>query len=486
MLRLPAAQHVGGHEGRAASAGSRASPAVPRASQRTRPAASSATATTSALERVFVYCLCWSVGALLEADDRMKFDTWLRRRDGSKRIMPRVQEGETVYEYYVDSSTGEWQPWKPPQWTYPGGDKLDFSNLLVPTMDSTRARTSSGPSTARRDPSSWSAPRGRRRRRPRSCSWPSMDPGTMLTKRSTSRRATTPGMAQYSIEAELDKRGGKNFGPPNGKKMTIFFDDVSMPEVNKWGDQTTLELVRQLVEHGGFCFLDKDKRGDFKTCEDLQYLAAMQHPGGGKNDIPNRLKRKFFIFNMVLPQHHERSTTSTARCSTGASRDGTSTGTRSRSSAKLTNATIQLWRVMKARMLPTPAKFHYVFNMRDLSRVFQGILCTPKAVDPDGRPARDGGQARERLARAHAARPVASRVRPRLQRQARDDQGQGRATTASSASSADDVFGATCYEQAMRLSEVHGQLPARRRVRRGRDTRRGGPQGVRARRDARR
>lgn len=40
-------------------------------------------------------------------------------------------------------------------------------------------------------------------------------------------------MCQNSIEVELDKRGGKNFGPPGGKKMTIFMDDLSMPEVRK-------------------------------------------------------------------------------------------------------------------------------------------------------------------------------------------------------------------------------------------------------------
>ena len=83
--------------------------------------------------------------------------------------------------------------------------------------------------------------------------------------------------------------------------MTVFLDDLAMPEVNEWGDQPTLEIVRQLISTKSFAFLDKDRRGDLKLIEDLVFVAATNHPGGGKNDVPLRLKRQFFIFNMILP-----------------------------------------------------------------------------------------------------------------------------------------------------------------------------------------
>lgn len=108
-----------------------------------------------ALERLLLYSLAWGVGGLLEPEDRLRFDAYLRAKapvtmpvlgggKGGAKPGGKDEEIETVYEYYPDTAAPAsealpWKRWSPPAWHYPGGEQLDFSNLLVPTMDSTRS-----------------------------------------------------------------------------------------------------------------------------------------------------------------------------------------------------------------------------------------------------------------------------------------------------------------------------------------------------------
>ncbi|XP_015117111.1 dynein heavy chain 5, axonemal [Diachasma alloeum] len=323
------------------------------------------------LERFFLFSMMWSLGAVLELDGRASLQDFLINHP-SKCDWPILREDDTIFEYLI-ADNGNWIHWSKmvPIFNYPSEYVLDYHKILVPNIDNTRTMFLIDLIAQQEKAVLLIGEQGTAKTVMLKSFMSHYNSEIHLKKSFNFSSASTPNMVQRVIESYVDKRVGTTYGPPGGRKMTVFIDDINMPEINEWGDQITNELIRQLMECKGFYSLDKP--GDFNTIQDMQFLAAMIHPGGGRNDIPPRLKRQFNIFNCTLPSAKSMDTIF------GSIGEGYFCESRFSPEIvdflpKLVPLTRTIWQQTKAKLLPTPSKFHYVFNLRDLSRIWEGIL----------------------------------------------------------------------------------------------------------------
>jgi len=169
----------------------------------------------------------------------------------------------------------------------------------------------------------------------------------------------------------MEKKRKGFYGPPLGKEGVIFVDDLNMPQKEVYGAQPPIELLRQWMDYGGWYDIDTPER-EFRSTVKVSFTAAMGPPGGGRNSITNRYVRHF---NVLYIEPYSDNSLNSIFCNVmewlfrSNYKNPFSAGIE-KMKENVVSATIQVYNQVQKQFRPTPAKAHYTFNLRDLSKVF--------------------------------------------------------------------------------------------------------------------
>lgn len=89
------------------------------------------------------------------------------------------------------------------------------------------------------------------------------------------------------------------YGPPMGKRLLMFVDDLNMPRVDTYGTQQPIALLKMFVERKGY--YDRGKELGWKNIKDVQMVSAMGPPGGARNPVDPRFISLFAAVEIQPP-----------------------------------------------------------------------------------------------------------------------------------------------------------------------------------------
>nr|AML30858.1 axonemal inner arm dynein heavy chain 2 [Marsilea vestita] len=348
------------------------------------------------LHCLFAMSLVWSIGGVIDADSRQKFDGFFRKllaqddnlgyhlSAGLRIQKPSFPFGlpfpvtGSVFNFVFLKHETCWKEWMESTDKRQPGNDAEFTDIIVSTVDTARysyllklqlthqkhvmlvGATGTGKTAyIKRELAE------------------NLDKSLYRNIMMTFSAQTNANVTQDIIDSKLDKRRKGVFGPPFGTKCVILVDDLNMPALEVYGAQPPIEILRQWMDHGGW--YDRTDN-TFRQIVDVQFVTAMGPPGGGRNPITPRYLRHFHVLAVADFDDASLSTIFGTIMVWWARKIHLPTDVAPISSA-LVNATIDIYREIQRELLPTPSKSHYTYNLRDLSKVFQGVCMMGGALD---------------------------------------------------------------------------------------------------------
>ncbi|KAL8567586.1 hypothetical protein ACOMHN_054399 [Nucella lapillus] len=319
-------------------------------------------------ELYFAFCCIWAFGGCLFqdqlSDGRVEFTKWWLTEMKSVKF---PTQG-TVFDYYIDPESKKFETWtkRVPKFEYDPEQPLQAA--LVPTIETTRIRYFMDMLLAKGSPVMLVGLAGTGK------TVLMQDKLTALGEAWTVANVpfnfyTTSEMLQVILEKPLEKKAGRNYGPPGSRRLIYFVDDLNMPEVDQYFTVQPHTFMRQHIDHRHW--YDRTKL-TLKEIHNTQYVACM-NPTAGSFTIDSRLQRHFAVFAVSFPNQEALLTIYVSILSQHLAHCGFPIVVQ-----RFANTMVNIALILHARItstfLPTAVRFHYNFNLRDLSNIFQGML----------------------------------------------------------------------------------------------------------------
>jgi dynein heavy chain, axonemal len=328
---------------------------------------------------LLVFSIVWSFGATGDRASRLRFDKFLRDELRLRNVSIDLPVIGTLQDYQFISEERRWVAWteRLPPFTTQVTQK-NFSDIIVPTADVARYKyvnrlllehsyhtlccgpTGTGKTVLMRQLLMQEMPKE----------------FTPIFFTFSARTSANQTQDLIFSKFEVRKRASPQvWGAPLNKKFIILVDDMNMPLKEQYGAQPPIELLRQFMDYRGW--YDCRTR-EFFSIVDVVLAGTMGPPGGGRHFITPRFLRHFH--QIAFPDIEDDSMRRIFLCMLESYFCPFAEDVRAKLSSVIT-ASIEVFNVVLQELKPTPARPHYLFNMRDLAKVMDGLTnATPNTV----------------------------------------------------------------------------------------------------------
>ncbi|VDO04672.1 unnamed protein product [Rodentolepis nana] len=332
------------------------------------------------VEAIFLFCLYWAFVAPLELKDQITIDGAIKALSGLNTFdegdgMPFVNPGvlpshaDHLYDYMFDLTEFHWVEWRRLVPQYIHNPAIPYPELFVPTVETIKLEWILKEMFLMNRPLLIVGETGTSKTSTTHSTIQMFNPDVTSSLIINFSSRTSSKDLLRSLNANVEKRAKGVYGPMPGKKLIVFIDDLNMPQEDNYGTQQPIALLRMILERGGL--YEQGKELVWRSLRDITYIGGMGPPGGGRKSLDPRFVSFFSVFHCLSPSEDSfRSIFGNIL--------GGHFATGFEDSVKImvndiTSMSVETYFEIKNSLLPTPTKFHYTFNLRDISRVFQGM-----------------------------------------------------------------------------------------------------------------